>query len=74
MQALATSEHVSFSPLQEDPTPEQLARCLESLVTVQRSAASSPEFYAETARAVIELIGLDFGLVLLRRAGPSGTS
>jgi adenylate cyclase len=46
-----------------------MARCLESLVAAQRSAASSPDFYAETARAVVEVIGLDFGLVLLRRGG-----
>jgi adenylate cyclase len=66
VRTLASSEQGAFSPLPEDPTPEQLARCLESLVTVQRSAASSPDFYTQTARAVVELIGLDFGMVLLR--------
>jgi len=51
------------------PAAEELTRWFESLVGVQRAAASSPDFYAETARAVVELIGLDDGLVLLRR-GP----
>lgn len=53
--------------LGDAPDAERLARWFEALVAVQRSAASSPGFYAETARAVVELIGLDWGLVLLRR-------
>lgn len=56
-----------LSGLGEAPCAEQLARWLETVVAVQRSAASSPDFYPETARAVVELIGLDWGLVLLRR-------
>ena len=48
------------------PVPVDLARWFESLVAVQRSAASSRDFFAETARAVVELIGLDWGMVLLR--------
>ena len=44
-----------------------MARWFEALIGVQRAAASSPDFFAETARAVVELIGLDCGLVLLRR-------
>ncbi|MFI5456216.1 MAG: adenylate/guanylate cyclase domain-containing protein [Isosphaerales bacterium] len=49
------------------PVPEELARWFESLVGVQRAAASSPDFFAETARAVVALIGLDCGLVILRK-------
>jgi adenylate cyclase len=49
------------------PAAEELARWFESLTEVQRAAASSPSFFAEVARAVVELIGLDSGLVLLRR-------
>jgi adenylate cyclase len=48
---------------------EQLARWFETVVSVQRASASSGEFYTRTARAVVELIGLDSGLVLLRRGG-----
>ncbi|CAN5892190.1 hypothetical protein BH23PLA1_BH23PLA1_08680 [soil metagenome] len=51
----------------ETPEAGQLVRWLEALVTVQRSAASSPDFYAQTARAVVELIGMDRGLVLLKQ-------
>jgi len=49
------------------PTAEMLAQWFETLLNVQRAAAGSSEFYAETARAAVELIGLDRGLVLVRR-------
>ena len=49
------------------PSAEMLAQWFEALLNVQRAAAGSNEFYAETARAVVELIGLDRGLVLVRR-------
>src|SRR5262249_23709822 len=49
------------------PGSGELARWFEALVGVQRAAASSPDFFADTARAVVELIGLDSGLVLLRQ-------
>jgi hypothetical protein len=65
LRAPGSSPPGPLSALREDPTPEQLACRLESLVTVERPAASSPDFYSEAARAVVELIGL----VLLRRGG-----
>ena len=37
------------------------------MIRVQRAAASSPNFYDEIAQAVVELIGLDYALVLLRK-------
>src|SRR5262245_10567167 len=46
-----------------------LARWFEAVVSVQRASASSGEFYEQTARAVVELIGLDRGLVILRQGG-----
>jgi adenylate cyclase len=55
--------------LSNTPGPDELAHWFEALVGVQRAAASSPDFFAETARAVVELIGLDSGWVLLRRDG-----
>jgi adenylate cyclase len=55
--------------LADAPGAAELARWFESLVAVQSAAASSPDFFAETARAVVELIGLDCGFVLLR-SGP----
>lgn len=55
--------------IDEAPSPEQLATWLETLLVVQRSAAGSREFYGETARAIVELVGLDRGLVLLKEEG-----
>jgi adenylate cyclase len=55
--------------LSDAPNTEELTRWFEALVGVERAAASSPDFFAKTARAVVELIGLDNGLVLLRREG-----
>lgn len=49
------------------PSAETLAQWFEALLGVQRGAAGSSEYYADTARAVVELVGLDRGLVLLRR-------
>jgi signal transduction histidine kinase len=51
------------------PPAASLAQWFESLIAVQRAAPGSPEFFAQTARAMVDLIGLDRGLVLLG-AGP----
>jgi adenylate cyclase len=48
------------------PSAETLAQWFETLLTVQRAAAGSSAFYSETARAVVDLIGLDRGLVIVR--------
>jgi len=56
----------SLSSLGEVPTAEMLAVWFETLLSVQRSAVGSTEFYQETARAIVDLVGLDRGLVLLR--------
>ena len=56
----------SLSPLSSAPTPEILTQWFEAVMAVQRTPASSPEFYEQTARALIDLIGLDTGLILLR--------
>src|SRR5262249_12316430 len=57
----------SLLSLGEAPTPEMLTRWFETVIAVQRAAASSPEFYQPTAQALVELVGLDQGLVLLRK-------
>lgn len=49
------------------PSAERLARWFEALLGVQRAAAGSQAFYSDTARAVVQLVGLDRGMVLLRR-------
>ena len=50
-----------------DQGAERLAVWLNTLVDLQRSAASNREFFQHTSRALVELIGLDKGLVLLKR-------
>ena len=47
------------------PPPEVLTQWMETVLALQRSDASPPEFYAQTARAMVSMIGLDVGLVLL---------
>lgn len=59
----ATSNVVSTQPR----TIDEITRWFESLLTIQRAATGSAEFYTDAARAVVELIGLDRGLVLLRQ-------
>jgi adenylate cyclase len=51
------------------PSPETLAHWFETVLSVQRAAAGSAEFYQETAKALVDLVGLDRGLVLLRKDG-----
>jgi adenylate cyclase len=53
----------------ESPSPETLTKWFETLLSVQKAAAGSTEFYQETARAVVDLVGLDTGLVIVRRGG-----
>ncbi len=61
--------HTTLMELGRAPSPETLAHWFETVIAVQRAAAGSPEFYQQTARAVVTLVGLDRGLVLLRRDG-----
>ena len=62
----------SLLSLGRTPTPETLTHWFETVIRVQRAAAGSPEFYDQTARAVVDLVGLDRGLVILRRGGRWG--
>ena len=50
----------------EPITPERLTQWFETVISVQRAAAGSAEFYEETAQAVVQLVGLDGAQVLLR--------
>lgn len=58
---------LSLHMLGEAPSAEKLAGWFETVLAVQRAAAGSPQFYEQTARALTDLVGLDKGLVLLRR-------
>jgi adenylate cyclase len=53
--------------LSSSPDPETLIEWFETVIEVQKSAAGSPEFYEQTAQAMIDLVGLDRGMVLLRK-------
>jgi signal transduction histidine kinase len=56
----------SLEALGGAPAPETLAHWFETIIALQRAAAGSPEFYQRTAQALVDLVGLDRGLVLLR--------
>ncbi len=49
------------------PTPEVLTQWFEAVVALQRSSPASPEYYEQTARALVDLLALDSGLILLRQ-------
>ncbi len=63
----SASPSQSLLRLGESPAPQTLVQWFERVIAVQRAAPGSPEFYDQTARGLVELIGLDRGLVLLRR-------
>ncbi len=59
----------SLLDLGQSPSPEKLAVWFETLIAVQKSASGSFEFFQDTAKAVVNLIGLDRGLVLMIKNG-----
>jgi adenylate cyclase len=79
-ESLRNTEQISFAPigsagfpakidplwsLGDAPSAVVLATWFETLLSVQQAAVGSDEFYDATARAVVNLIGLDRGIVLL---------
>lgn len=65
----SVNESLSLMDLGHAPAAETLTHWFETVIAVQRAAAGSVEFYQQTARAVVALVGLDRGMVLLRRDG-----
>src|SRR5205085_4380489 len=57
----------ALGELGDAPAPETIAAWLETVIALQQTAADAPEFYAQTARSLVELVELDLGLVLLYR-------
>jgi adenylate cyclase len=53
--------------LGESPAPEQLTAWLEAIIGLQRAPGGSKEFYQDTARAVVDLVDLELGMVILSR-------
>ncbi len=58
------SSSILFPGLGEAPPPETLARWMETVLALQRSDAGPAEFYGQAARSLVDMIGLDVGLVL----------
>lgn len=50
----------------ETLAPEMLMRWFEAVLSVQHASPSDPDYYSRTARSLVELAGLDSGLVLRR--------
>ncbi len=48
---------------------EQISLWLQRVIELQQTGAGSPEFYAKTASALVDLVNMDLGLVLLERDG-----
>jgi len=67
--AAMSNRPIVLHDLGDAPNAETLAHWFETLVLVQQAAATSEAFLDATARAVVELVGLDSGLVLLREPG-----
>ncbi len=62
--AETTGPRKSLAEISDSPDMQTLASWFETLIDVQRAAANSTEFYDRTARALVELVGLDCGYVL----------
>jgi adenylate cyclase len=56
-----------LNDLGEAPSPEALANWLEMVFALHRSTGASSELYDQTARALVELLSLDVGMVVFRR-------
>jgi adenylate cyclase len=52
-----------------EATAGQLGQWLHRIIELQQARAGSAEFYDKTARALIDLVNMDLGLVLLQRDG-----
>ncbi|MDA1161271.1 MAG: adenylate/guanylate cyclase domain-containing protein, partial [Planctomycetota bacterium] len=62
--SLAASAAFKFDGVPDSTT---LVGWFETLVNIQKATPGSDAFYEQTARAIVNLIGLDCGLVLLRK-------
>ena len=65
--ALETKAFVAVDPADRDPSPDRLADWLHTIIELEHMPAGSREFYAHVARTLVDLIGMDLGLVLLRQ-------
>lgn len=56
-------------PIGESPTPAILTQWMETILALQRSGGEAREFHEKAARALVNMIGLDVGLVILYERG-----
>ena len=56
----------SASELGESPSADTLVRWMEMVLALQRSSANPADLFGQTTQTMIELIGLDVALVLVR--------
>jgi adenylate cyclase len=62
----SSSQRPLLKVLGDAPSVEKITQWLESVVGLQRAPAGSKEFYDQTARALVEFIDLELGMVVLR--------
>ena len=62
-----TDRRTLGTPGGDSSSADVLTHWLKTVLDLQQAAAGSAEFYRQTAEALVNLIGLDLGLVLLRR-------
>jgi signal transduction histidine kinase len=60
-----TALHTALIDRSDSASPEEIVGWLETVITVQR-AVDPQDFYDRTAKAMVERIGLDTGIVLTR--------
>ena len=51
----------------DGPTPDTLAYWFESVIALQRTVAGTQQYFDKITRAIVDLVGLDRGLVLFRK-------
>jgi adenylate cyclase len=62
----ALSSSSKLLDLGESPPAEKLAAWMEKLLSLQQASGDQEDFLRQTARAIVEMIGLEVGMVILR--------
>lgn len=62
-----TEKLSTFKFADSKPSSDLMGRWFDELIAIQRSAANSDDFYDRAARAMVELIGFDQGMVFMQK-------
>ncbi len=62
-----TGAFVALPGSESGQIPDRLAEWLNTIIALEHMPAGSSEFYTHVARTLVDLIGMDLGLVLLRQ-------